>query len=152
MRCPASFSYVGSSFAPVLAARFDFVPHALDAGQFWIIFYDLSPADIRDPEPAFYLPDPPGTFLSPSDLFGCGHFHIYGSYLRPFVKSLVEHDEKDHHGQYLKYIKYLIHITTPLEHDNQKQGKSKAYEIYKTSVMYHHVRCSPVIVSGDKVF
>lgn len=152
MRCPASFSYMDLSLAPVFAARFDFIPHALDAGKFWIISDDLSPADIGDPELTLDLPDPPGALLSPSDLSGRGYSYLYSLYLGPFIESLIEHDEKSYHGQYLKCIKYLIHKTTPLGHDNEDQGKSKAYEIYKTGVMYHDECGDPVLVDRHRVF
>lgn len=60
----------------------------------------------------------PGAFFGPFDLSDCGY--LYNFYLRSLTKSSIEHDEKDAHDHYLKYIKYVIHKTTPLEHDNEE--------------------------------
>lgn len=109
MRCPASFPYRRLFFG------LDLVPDALDIRQLLVISDDLRLADIRDPEPASDLPEPPGAFFSPPDLSGRGYPYFYSLYLRLIVKPAVEHDEKGGHYDYFNYLKYAIHKTTPLE-------------------------------------
>lgn len=108
MRCPASFSYNN------LFLWLDLVPDTLDIRQLLVISDDLCFADIRDPEPASDLPEPPGAFFSPPDLSCRGYLHFYSLYLWLIVKPAVEHDEKGGHYDYFNYLKYGIHETTPL--------------------------------------
>lgn len=108
MRCPASFPYRRLFF------WLNLVPDALDIRKLLVISDDLRLADIRDPEPAPDLPEPPGAFFSPPDLSRRGYSHFHSFYLR-FIRSAVEHDEKSGHCDYFKYLKYIIHKTTPLE-------------------------------------
>lgn len=109
MRCPASFSYRS------LFLGFDFIPDTFDIWRCLVIFEHLCLADVRDPESASDLPEPPGAFFSPPDLSGRGYPYFYSLYLRLIVKPAVEHDEKGGHYDYFNYLKYAIHKTTPLE-------------------------------------
>lgn len=103
IRCPASFSYRNLFIAHLL-------PYAFDVRVGFVVLNDLRLSDIWDLKTAGNLPEPPGAFLFPPDLFGGGRFDDLD--LRLSAKTTIEDDQKNKYDCYFKNVIYE-HKTTP---------------------------------------